>query len=69
MIIWWDTMKGSGGGGGVSIDPGIENVLAGVAYEIDNVPLVGTLNPVTNILSEATLVAYPSQFTLSGDVL
>lgn len=55
MIIYWDTLKGSGGGGGTSIDPGVENVLTGVAYEINNVPLVGTLIPTINNFYAATL--------------
>ena len=58
MIIYWDTLKGTGGGGGTSIDPGVSNVLAGVNYEINNVPLVGTYVPpvsvdpgITNVLA------------------
>jgi hypothetical protein len=46
MIIWWDTSKtpGGGGGQGSSIDPGVQNVLTGVNYQIDGAARVGTFN-------------------------
>lgn len=42
MIIFWGAL---GGNQGPSIDPGVGNVLAGVSYMINGVPLVGTYIP------------------------
>lgn len=57
----------TGGSGGTSIDPGIQNVLAGVAYEINNVPLVGTLSPVIIEIENATLIGQ-STTAIYGDL-
>jgi hypothetical protein len=69
MIIFWRPNSG-GGGGGVSTDPGIANVLVGVAYEINSVPLVGTLEQyeVTNVFQQATLIGQSLQAILKGEL-
>jgi hypothetical protein len=51
--IFWKTP----GGGGTSTDPGIANVLSGVAYKINGTNLVGTLIQVFNtIQTQAVLI-------------
>lgn len=51
---------------GTSTDPGIANVASGVSYEINNVPLVGTLQAVTNNIQGATLSGQSLKATLVG---
>lgn len=48
-----------------NVDPGIDNVAAGVDYEIAGEPLVGVLNAVTNVLSAATLSGQSLNATLT----
>ncbi len=63
MIIWWDTSKtpGGGGGEGPSVDPGIAYVLNGRGYQINGVNLVGNYappsGPITADFDTVTLVA------------
>ena len=51
---------------GSSTDPGVSNVVNGVAYEIAGVNLVGTFQPVVNVLQQATLIGQSLQATLVG---
>lgn len=56
------------GGGGISTDPGESNVLINVDYEINGVPKVGTLVPVTNNIScEAVLIGQDTDAVLTGE--
>jgi hypothetical protein len=48
----------------VNIDPGVLSVATGVYYEINNVPLVGQLNAVTNLLVAPTLIGQSLVATL-----
>lgn len=63
MINFWPPVFLSGG---VSTDPGVSNVASGISYEINNVPLVGTLQAVTNVLQSATLTGQSLDTNLVG---
>lgn len=67
MIQWWDAQfGGSGGGGGTSTDPGIENVRTGIGYTINDNDLVGTLSPIEVFVDEALLAGQELDSTISG---
>lgn len=66
MIIFWETLKK---GSGNSTDPGVQNVLAGVTYEINNIPLIGTLNRTVQQIAQATIVGQSSAAVLGGQSL
>ncbi len=55
--------------GGVSTDPGVENVLTGVNYEINGTPLTGTLIATVVEMQAPSLVGQSVDNTLLGQNL